>query len=125
MDVIDLTQSSPDDCERIKRMMAYVGSKWAPMALAHLAERPHRFSELLRALTGISQRMLTLTLREMERDGLVTRKVTPTVPPRVDYSITDLGTELAGTIASFGRWSLAQGPRIDAAQRAFEAREPS
>lgn len=123
MDVIDLDQTSPDDCERIKRMMAHVGSKWAPLVLARLAGRPHRFGELQRALSGISQRMLTLTLREMERDGLVDRKVTPTVPPRVDYSITDLGADLATTIGSLGRWSMAQGPRIAAAHRDFEERQ--
>lgn len=123
MEVIDLAHTSQDDCDRIKRMMAHVGSKWAPMIMSHLAQGPLRFGELRRALPGISQRMLTLCLREMERDGLVHRKVTPTVPPRVDYSMTDLGADLAATIANLGRWSMAQAPRIAAAHREFDQRE--
>lgn len=122
MSVIDLDRTSAGDCRTIKRMMAYVGSKWAPMVLNNLAVSPLRFGQLMRALPGISQRMLTLTLREMERDGLVKRKVTPTVPPRVDYSITELGTELVEAIAGLGRWTLERADRIEAAQQVFDDR---
>ena len=122
MEVIDLDRLSPAECENIKRMLAHVGSKWAPMILSTLSTSPHRFGELKRALPGISQRILTLTLRDMERDGLIARVVTPTMPPRVDYSITDLGSELAGTIATLGRWSMAHAKRIEAAHAEFDGR---
>jgi DNA-binding HxlR family transcriptional regulator len=122
MEVIDLDRLSPAECEKIKRMMAHVGSKWAPMILSTLAASPHRFGELKRALPGISQRILTLTLREMERDGLVSRVVTPTIPPRVDYSMTELGSDLAKTIAALGRWSIAHADRIEAAHSEFDSR---
>lgn len=120
MNVIDLEGTSPADCERTKRMMSYVGSKWAPMILSSLARSPHRFGELKRALPGISQRMLTLVLREMERDGLVLRKVTPTIPPRVDYSITELGEGLIGYMTALGRWSADHAAQIDAAHHVFD-----
>lgn len=122
MDMIVPEQTSTGDCDSIKRMMAHVGSKWSPMILSRLAQSPERFSALMRGLPGISQRMLTLTLREMERDGLINRKVTPTVPPRVDYSITELGLDLMATISSLGKWTLAHSGRIAAARQDFEQR---
>lgn len=120
MDVTEIEGMSAAECERIKRMMSYVGSKWAPMILLSLALSPHRFGELKRALPGISQRMLTLMLREMERDGLVLRKVTPTIPPRVDYSITEMGKSLVSQMTALGRWSIDHAAQIDAAQNLFD-----
>lgn len=109
-------------CDLAKTMLSHVGSKWSPLVVTHLAEGPLRFSDLKRALPGISQRILTLTLREMERDGLVTRHVTPTIPPRVDYSLTDLGQELHEAVAALGRWSLERADRIASAQADFDRR---
>lgn len=122
MNLAELERLSPGDCDTIKRMMGHVGSKWAPMVLVNLTASSHRFGELRRALPGISQRMLTLTLREMERDGLIARKVTPSVPPRVDYSITELGAGLARAIMMLGHWSMAHADRIEAAHRLFDER---
>lgn len=94
-------------------MMAHVGSKWAPMLLSQLSPRPLRFGELRRALPEITQRMLTLTLRELEQDGLVDRAVTPTIPPRVDYSITPLGRSVAAMIAQLSMIATAVPARLD------------
>lgn len=122
MDVSGFDVKSSEDCSTIKRMMAHVGSKWAPLILLSLAGTAQRFGGLQRSLPGISQRILTLTLREMERDGLVSRKVTPSMPPRVDYAITQLGTELLATIEALGRWSLEHADRIAVAHQVFDRR---
>lgn len=120
-----VTDIAPKDCDLAKAMLSYVGAKWPPLVVSHLAAGPQRFSDLRRALPGISQRILTLTLREMERDGLVTRHVTPLIPPRVDYGLTDLGQELCEAILALGRWSLERADRIAAAQAAFDRKENS
>jgi DNA-binding HxlR family transcriptional regulator len=81
-------------CRNVAPVLNRVGDKWSMMIVMMLADGPRRFSELKRAIDGISQRMLTLSLRGLERDGLVTRTVTPTIPPRVDYELTELGDSL-------------------------------
>ena len=86
-------------CLAVHEVLSRIGDKWTVLVVRALAGGPSRFSQLRRAIDGISQRMLTLTLRDMERDGLVDRTVTPTIPPRVDYSITPLGRAVASTIA--------------------------
>ena len=87
-----------------------------------LRERTHRFNELKRGIEGISQRMLTLTLRNMERDGLIGRTVTPSIPPRVDYELTPLGHSLAEPVQALGAWSFANLAEIEAARQLFDAR---
>ena len=82
------------DCRGISEVLARVGDKWTVLVVTHLGEGPMRFNELRRSINGISQRMLTLTVRGLERDGLVTRTVSPTIPPRVDYELTVLGRDL-------------------------------
>jgi DNA-binding HxlR family transcriptional regulator len=82
---------------------------------------PKRFNEIKRAINGISQRMLTLTLRGLERDGLVTRTVTPSIPPRVDYELTALGHSLFAPIDALGAWAFANRPEIEAARARFDA----
>ena len=84
----------PGDCRAIGDVLARVGDKWSVLVVSRLGEGPLRFNELRRSIGGISQRMLTLTLRGLERDGLVTRTVFPTIPPRVDYALTPLGRKL-------------------------------
>ncbi len=84
----------PGDCRAISDVLARVGDKWSVLVVTRLGERPMRFNELRRSIGGISQRMLTLTLRGLERDGLITRTVFPTIPPRVDYALTPLGRDL-------------------------------
>ena len=86
----------PADCRAISDVLARVGDKWSVLVVTRLGPGPMRFNELRRSIGGISQRMLTLTLRGLERDGLVTRTVFPTIPPRVDYALTPLGRDLLG-----------------------------
>src|SRR5215475_7991951 len=84
----------PEACPAVREVLNRVGDKWSVQIVALLGEGPMRFSELRRAIEGISQRMLTLTLRGLERDGLITRTVFPEIPPRVDYDLTRLGKTL-------------------------------
>jgi DNA-binding HxlR family transcriptional regulator len=91
------------------------------LVVMRLKDGSLRFSELRRAIPDVSQRMLTLTLRGLERDGLVSRKVTPSIPPRVDYDLTDLGRSLQGPVLALGNWALENRPRIEAARAAFDA----
>jgi DNA-binding HxlR family transcriptional regulator len=93
------------DCMMIREVLSLVGDKWSVQVVAMLGEGPLRFSELRRSIEGISQRMLTLTLRGLERDGLVTRIVTPTVPPRVDYELTRLGRTLLEPVSGLVQWA--------------------
>lgn len=97
----------PDICP-VRDVMAQIGDKWSILILTGLKHGEKRFSELRRNIPDISQRMLTQTLRNLERDGLAHRKVTPTVPPRVDYSLTPLGQSLVSVLEPVARWSLAQ-----------------
>ena len=86
----------PADCRAVSDVLARIGDKWSVLVVSRLGDGPLRFSELRRSIGGISQRMLTLTLRGLERDGLITRTVFPTIPPRVDYALTPLGRDLLG-----------------------------
>jgi len=98
-----------------------LGSKWSALVIRRLSARsPQRFSELKRSLDGISQRMLTETLRGLERDGLLTRKVYATVPPKVEYALSGLGASLAAQIGGVVSWAAANGSRIAAARDAFD-----
>jgi DNA-binding HxlR family transcriptional regulator len=82
------------DCRKVSQVLARIGDKWSVLIVMLLGDGPRRFNEIKRMVGGISQRMLTLTLKGLERDGLVTRTVFPTIPPRVDYQLTDLGRSL-------------------------------
>lgn len=98
----------------IRHVLDEVGDKWTILILTALKQAPCRFSELKRQIPDISQKMLTQTLRKLERDGYVDRSVTPSIPPRVDYALTDLGTSLVGMLAPLAQWALEH--------RAFVAR---
>ncbi|MBB3695583.1 helix-turn-helix domain-containing protein [Sphingomonas sp. BK580] len=111
-------------CLKITQVLSRIGDKWTVLIIILLRERGYRFNELKRGIDGISQRMLTLTLRNMERDGLVTRTVTPSIPPRVDYELTDIGRSLAGPVKILGDWAFEHLGRIAAAQAMFDARAP-
>lgn len=113
----------PSTCRLVGDVLARVGDKWTVFVVRLLAGGPMRFNELKRAVDGISQRMLTLTLRGLERDGLVTRTVFPTVPPRVDYALTDLGQTLIKMLEGLGQWAIENRPTIVAAREAYDARE--
>ena len=110
------------DCRAVSAVLARVGDKWSVLIVMLLGDGPKRFSEIKRAVGGISQRMLTLTLRGLERDGLVTRTVFPTVPPRVDYELTNLGRSLKSPVAALGQWALTHQDEIETARQRFDER---
>src|ERR1700680_2713074 len=110
-----------EDCRSVSEVLARVGDKWTVLVVSVLGEGPKRFNELRRALGSISQRMLTLTLRGLERDGLATRTVFPTVPPRVDYELTKLGRLLLEPVSTLGLWALKNRVGIQDARRRFDA----
>ena len=108
-------------CKNVAPVLNRVGDKWSMMIVMILANGPQRFSELKRAIDGISQRMLTLSLRGLERDGLLTRTVTPSIPPRVDYELTELGISLRQPVKALGEWAIEHIGCIRDAQKAFDA----
>lgn len=111
----------PEDCRAVGEVLARVGDKWTVLVVTTLGGGPKRFNELRRALGSISQRMLTLTLRALERDGLVTRTVFATVPPRVDYELTDLGRSLLTPVSELEQWALSNRPAIQHARARFDS----
>jgi DNA-binding HxlR family transcriptional regulator len=114
----DLNEHS--DCIVVREILDRVGDKWSVLVIALLGEQGQRFSELRRSIDGISQRMLTLTLRQLERDGLVARTVHATVPPRVDYALTPLGESVLEPIMALMQWAQAHGTDIAEARRKYE-----
>lgn len=96
---------SPTDCKGLADVLASVGDKWTILAVGALSNGPLRYNELQRRVSGISQRMLTLTLKRLEADGIVTRTVFPSVPPRVDYELTQLGQTLRGALMPLHLWA--------------------
>ena len=109
------------DCREVNAILSRMGDKWTIMAIATLNEQPRRFNELKRMIGGISQQMLTRTLRALERDGMVTRKVYPTVPPQVEYGLTDLGKSLAQPLMQLAQWVLGRLGEIEAHRAAYDA----
>lgn len=112
---------NPEICP-VRDIMSQIGDKWSILVLTGLKARSMRFSELRRGIPDVSQRMLTQTLRHLERDGLVLRTVTPTVPPRVDYALTELGHSLVGVLAPVAKWSLENTGVIVRSRADFDAR---
>src|SRR6266403_3818167 len=110
----------PEDCRAVGEVLARVGDKWTVLVVTVLGDGRKRFNELRRALGSISQRMLTLTLRSLERDGLVTRTVFPTIPPRVDYALTELGRDLLNPVSALGAWAIRNQPKIARARERFD-----
>lgn len=110
-----------EDCE-VRQILDRVADKWSLMVISLLGHRTLRFTELKREIDGVSQRMLTVTLRHLERDGLIQRTVHPVVPPRVDYELTDLGCGLIETIQSLVRWTESNQEAIVRARIAFDQR---
>ena len=110
-----------DQCLLAREVLNRVGDKWSVYVVELLGKGPRRFSDLRRTIDGISQRMLTLTLRGLERDGLVTRTVYPTLPPSVEYDLTDLGRTLRGPVCALAIWAENNREEIQAARRRFDA----
>jgi DNA-binding HxlR family transcriptional regulator len=111
----------PEDCRAVSEVLDRVGDKWSVLVVVMLGDGPKRFNELRRSIASISQRMLTLTLRGLERDGLVTRTMFPTIPPRVDYELTELGRSLLGPVDALGAWARQNRARIQQARQRFDA----
>ena len=101
------------DCRRAADLLARVGDKWTILVLVAIGERRLRFGELHRAVNGISQRMLTVTLRNLEQDGILTRTAYPTIPPRVEYELSDRGRSLKLALAPIGKWVMENRADIE------------
>jgi DNA-binding HxlR family transcriptional regulator len=110
-------------CRTISTLLARIGDKWTVLVVTTLGEGSKRFNELRREIPSVSQRMLTLTLRNLERDGLVSRTVTPTIPPRVDYELTELGQSLLVPITALAGWALDNIEAIHEAHARFDAEQ--
>src|SRR5690348_13410490 len=108
-------------CRVISGLLQRIGDKWTVLVVTTLAGGSKRFNELRREIPTVSQRMLTLTLRNLERDGLVSRTVTPSIPPRVDYELTELGRSLVGPISALEQWAMENAGSIHAAQAEYDA----
>lgn len=113
----------PSACPAVSSVLSRIGDKWTVLVVITLADGPRRFNELKRAIGGISQRMLTLTLRGLERDGFVSRTMFPTIPPRVDYELTELGHSLLGPVQALGNWAFANIPTVEQARMTFDERQ--
>jgi DNA-binding HxlR family transcriptional regulator len=114
---------SDEDCVTIDEVLNRVGDKWSLQVISQLGEGTLRFTELKRAIEGISQRMLTLTLRQLERDGLVQRTVYPTVPPKVEYTLSEFGRTILIPVTALADWALTYRLDIQAAREAFDRRQ--
>ncbi|MET7692112.1 helix-turn-helix domain-containing protein [Streptomyces sp. NPDC005483] len=104
-------------------VLEHVTSRWGVLVLIHLLDRPHRFSELRRAIGRVSEKMLTQTLQTLERDGLLHRDAKPVIPPRVDYSLTDLGREAAEQVRGLAEWTARRMGAVQEAREGYDARK--
>ena len=114
---------STEECVSTNEVLTRVGDKWSLQVISRLGEGTLRFTELRRSIDGISQRMLTLTLRQLERDGLVERTVYPTVPPKVEYTLSDFGRTILIPVTALADWALTYRLDIQAAREAFDSRQ--
>ncbi|TKT80394.1 helix-turn-helix domain-containing protein [Aquamicrobium sp. LC103] len=113
-------QHRTEDCRAVSDVLSRIGDKWTVLVVEFLGGGPLRFNELRKMIGNISQKMLTTTLRGLERDGFVTRTVYPTIPPRVDYELTDLGRDLLVPVRALGEWARQNAGRINAARAKFD-----
>ena len=117
---VPLPDLASQDCRAVSSILARVGDKWSVLIIVLLGNGPKRFNAIKRMVGGISQRMLTLTLRGLERDGLVKRTQFPTIPPRVDYELTQLGRSLWEAVKPLGEWAQGHVKHIAGARAAFD-----
>jgi DNA-binding HxlR family transcriptional regulator len=115
----------PSDCRAISDVLARIGDKWSVLVVSKLGGGTKRFNELRREIGGISQRMLTLTLRGLERDGLVVRRIVPTSPPGVEYDLTALGRDLLQPVSALSAWAIRNQAKIEQSRAKFDARPGS
>lgn len=118
MQPTNLRETEP--CRRVSEILSRIGDKWSVLVVMTLGERSRRFNELRKDIGGVSQKMLSSTLRNLERDGFVSRTVYPTIPPRVDYALTELGHELLGPVSALGQWAMANMDRIDRSRDRYD-----
>jgi DNA-binding HxlR family transcriptional regulator len=111
----------PSDCRAISDVLARIGDKWSVLVVSKLGGGTKRFNELRREIGGISQRMLTLTLRGLERDGLVARTIMPTSPPGVEYDLTALGRDLLQPVSALSAWAIRNQSKIEQSRNKFDA----
>ena len=116
------TMSHPlhQDCQKVSQILARIGEKWSMLVVMLLRDGPRRFNDIKRNTTGISQQMLTRTLRGLERDGMVTRTIFPTSPPQVEYSLTTLGHSMSEPVLAFGEWVRSHLGEFDAARLRYD-----
>jgi DNA-binding HxlR family transcriptional regulator len=119
---VEASQCS-DECREVVHTLARIGDKWTVMVVGVLSNGPIRYNQIARLIEGISQRMLTLTLKGLEQDGLVSRTMYPTIPPRVDYELTDLGRSLIVPLQVLHSWAVEHRPAMLAAREEFAKRE--
>ena len=122
---IQLPDHTSPECRAVNSVLARVGDKWSVLIIVLLGDGTKRFNEIKRLVGGISQRMLTLTLRGLERDGLITRTMFPTIPPRVDYELTDLGRSLWAAVEPLGLWARDHVPDIHKAREKLDKKSKS
>jgi len=115
--------ASHADCQASAEILDRIGDKWTVLVVVALEQGPLRYNEIRRVVGGISQRMLTLTLKALERDGLVKRTMYPTIPPRVDYELTELGNRLMVPLQSLYDWAVKHRPAMLAARKKFAEKE--
>jgi DNA-binding HxlR family transcriptional regulator len=119
---INVPDTDHSGCLQVQEVLSRVGDKWSVLVVMMLQDGPRRFNELKRMVGGVSQRMLTLTLKGLERDGLVTRTMYPTIPPRVDYELTTLGHSLSRPVKELGAWAHAHRTEIGRARLVYDQR---
>jgi DNA-binding HxlR family transcriptional regulator len=110
------------DCRQIGEILGRIGDKWTVLIIVALCDGPQRFNEIKRAVTGISQQMLTRTLKHLERDGMVRRTVHPTVPPQVEYALTPLGRSLSERVSQLGQWARSNLKEIQRNRAGYDNR---
>jgi DNA-binding HxlR family transcriptional regulator len=120
--------SEPEDddhaeCKAAGQVLDRIGDKWTVMVVGTLSKGPMRFNAMMRVIGGVSHRMLTLTLRALERDGLVKRTAYPTIPPKVEYELTVLGRSLTGPLKTLANWAQRNRPAMEAARARFDGDE--
>jgi DNA-binding HxlR family transcriptional regulator len=113
----------PEECRAVGAALSLIGDKWSVMIIVALGSGAMRFTEIKRYIGGVSQRMLTLTLRGLERDGLVTRTQFETIPPRVDYELTALGCSLRQVVEPLGAWARAHMNDMQRARETYDKRD--
>ncbi|MCH4543561.1 transcriptional regulator [Ochrobactrum sp. POC9] len=108
-------------CRTVAEILSRVGDKWTVFVVSYLGNGPMRFNELRRTVDGISQKMLTTTLRNLERDGFVKRTLFPTIPPKVEYELTELGCDLLRPVRALGEWAIANEAKVLVARARYDA----